>query len=106
MTVVELWKARLGGGGAGGGAAGGGAAAAGIGAVDDVVVDEGGGVQELDRGGERHQQVEVVFPEAAGEEGESGAEELAAAARDQPQHLPQRGVVHLLERLEGGLNEG
>src|SRR3972149_3987484 len=57
-------------------------------------------------GGGRGGGVGVVLAEAAGEEGGGGGEELAAAAEDHPQHLRQRGVVHLLERLEDGLDEG
>src|SRR3989304_4362443 len=66
----------------------------------------GGGGRERGGGGERHQEVEVVLAEAAGEEGEGGPQELAAAAEDHPQHLRQRGVVHLLVRPGRGLDAG
>ena len=63
-------------------------------------------MQKLNGGGERHQEVEVVLAEASAKEGESGAQELAAAGQYDVQHLRQGGVVYLLDGVERGLHEG
>ena len=53
------------------GGVGGGAAAAGVGLVDDVVVDEGGGVEHLDDGAEADAASALVQPRALAESSSS-----------------------------------
>jgi len=62
------------------GGVGGGAAAAGVGLVDDVVVDEGGGVKHLDDGAEADAGVAGTAEGFGGEEEQQGADALAAAS--------------------------
>ena len=61
------------------GGVGGGAAAAGVGLVDDVVVDEGGGVEHLDDGAEADAGVAGAAEGLGGEQEEQGADAFAAA---------------------------
>ncbi len=61
------------------GGVGGGAAAAGVGLVDDVVVDEGGGVEHFDDGAEADAGVGGGAEGLGGEQQEQGADALAAA---------------------------
>ncbi len=61
------------------GGVGGGAAAAGVGLVDDVVVDEGGGVEHLDDGAETDAGVAGAAEGFGREEEQQGADALAAA---------------------------
>src|SRR5438445_3789831 len=75
--------------------------------VDDVVVDEGRGVEQLDHAPEPHAPRTVIAGQARGEQQEDRAQPLAAGARDVPPHLldeRDRGVqlpVDLrLDRLE------
>ncbi len=62
------------------GGVGGGAAAAGIGLVDDIVVDEGGGVEHLDDGTEADAGVAGTAECFRGEKEEQGADALASAS--------------------------
>ena len=59
---------------------GGGTAAAGLGVVDDIVVDERGGVDDLDDGSELHRAIASIAEEFGGEQQERGADALAAAS--------------------------
>ncbi len=60
----------------------GGAAAAGAGLVDDVVVDEGGGVEHFDDGAEADAGVGVAAAGLGGEQEEQGADAFAAAGHE------------------------
>ena len=64
------------------GGVGGGAAAAGVGLVDDVVVDEGGGVEHLDDGAEADAGLTGAAEGLGGEQEESGADSFAAAGHE------------------------
>ncbi len=61
------------------GGVGGGAAAAGVGLVDDVVVDEGGGVQHLDHGAEPDAAASGAAERLGREQQQQGTDALAAA---------------------------
>ncbi len=60
----------------------GGAAAAGIGLVDDVVVDQGGGVEHLDDGAEANAARGAVAKGFGGEQEEHGPDALSAAGHE------------------------
>ena len=60
------------------GSVGGGAASASVGFVDDVVVDEGGGVEHFDYGAETDAAVTSAAESLGGEEKEQGADAFAA----------------------------
>ena len=64
------------------GGVGGGAAAAGVGFVDDVVVDEGGGVEHLDDGAEADARVGGAAEGFGGEQQQQRADALAAAGHE------------------------
>ena len=74
--------------------------------VDDVVVDQRGGVQQLDRGGERHQQVEVVAAELAGEQRDGGTHALAAGGEDVVEDVREEGEVGGTQRLQQVVDAG
>ncbi len=53
-----------------------------VGLVDDVVVDEGRGVNELDHGGVEHRAIARVAAQAGGHQEDGGTDPLAAARAD------------------------
>ena len=83
------------------------AAAAQVGAVDDVVVHERGGVDELDDRGIQHGAIALVAAQPGRHQEHGGAHALAAAALDVAAHLGNERNARLdvadellLDRLE------
>ena len=77
-----------------------------LGRVDDVVVQQGRGVQVLENGGEVRQVVALVAAHPGGQDEEQGPHPFAAAQQDMPPHLgDQRHVgpeIGVQCRIDGG----
>ena len=83
-----------------------GGAPAHLGGVDDVVVQQGGGVQVLEDGGEIRQVVALVAAHAGGQDEEERPDALAAAQQDVPPHFGDEGHVGLEVGGQGRIDGG
>ena len=83
-----------------------GGAPAHLGGVDDVVVQQGGGVQVLEDGGEIRQVVALAAAHAGGQDEQQRPDALAAAQQDVPPHFGDERHVGLEVGRQGHIDGG